>query len=198
MLGEGADKCILREVIGVASVKEIGFELDGMAEEIGTVGADPTYTQELAIGETLVSVEGVAGLKSEVVVGICGFGVKFYPQCAVRFQVDHGVKEGEVGGRDFEGKFDGGVAGVKVVNEGKEGHEAMLPDEEDVIYEPFPQEGKKVVCVDGIRGYKVLITNVNSRTLWLTCSARDSGCDICFHMAGRKSTIESNSSNGGE
>ena len=42
----------------------------------------------------------------------------------------------------------GGVAGVEVVDKGKEGHEAMLPNEEDVVYEPFPQEGKKVVCID--------------------------------------------------
>ena len=30
--------------------------------------------------------------------GICGFGIEVYPQCAFRFKVDHGVKEGEVGG----------------------------------------------------------------------------------------------------
>ena len=36
---------------------------------------DPAYTEELTIGETLASVEGVARLESEVVVGICGFGV---------------------------------------------------------------------------------------------------------------------------
>ena len=35
-----------------------------------------------------------------------------------------------------------------MVDEGKEGHEAMLPDEEYVVYEPFPQEGKEVVHVD--------------------------------------------------
>ena len=35
-----------------------------------------------------------------------------------------------------------------MVDEGKESHEAMLPDEEDVVYEPFPQEGKEVLCVD--------------------------------------------------
>ena len=34
------------------------------------------------------------------------------------------------------------------MDEGKEGHEAMLPNEEDVIYEPFPQESKEVVCID--------------------------------------------------
>ena len=74
VLGEGADKSILEEVIGVASVQEVGFELDGVAEEIGCVCADPAYAQELAIGETLASVERVARLESEVVVGICGFG----------------------------------------------------------------------------------------------------------------------------
>ena len=35
-----------------------------------------------------------------------------------------------------------------MVDEGKEGHKAMLPDEEDVVYEPFPQEGYEVVCID--------------------------------------------------
>ena len=45
-----------------------------------------------------MSVKRVAGLESEVVVGICGFGIEVYPQCSVRFKVDHGVKEGEVGG----------------------------------------------------------------------------------------------------
>ena len=53
-----------------------------------------------------------------------------------------------MGGGDFDGEFDGGVAGVKVVDEGKEGHKAMLSYEEDVVYEPFPQEGKEVVCID--------------------------------------------------
>ena len=33
------------------------------------------------------------------------------------------------------------MAGVEVVDEGKKGHEAMLPYEENVVYEPFPQEG---------------------------------------------------------
>ena len=41
VLGEGAYKCILKEVLGVASVKEVGFELDGVAEEISMVGVDP-------------------------------------------------------------------------------------------------------------------------------------------------------------
>ena len=41
VLGEGAYECILKEAIGEASVKEIGFKLDGVAEEFGTVGADP-------------------------------------------------------------------------------------------------------------------------------------------------------------
>ena len=38
VLGEGADKSILEEVIGVASVQEVGFELDGVAEEVGCGG----------------------------------------------------------------------------------------------------------------------------------------------------------------
>ena len=147
MLSEGADKGILEEVVWVASVKEVGFEEDGVAKEVGGVCADPAYAQELAVRETLTSVEGVAGLESEVIVGICGFGVNVNPQCAVSFRVNHGVKEGEMGGGYFEGEFDGGVAGVEVVDEGKEGHEAMLPNKEDVVYEPFPQEGKKVVCI---------------------------------------------------
>ena len=46
-----------------------------MTEEVGGIGADPAYTEELTIGETLASVERVARLKSEVVMGICGFGV---------------------------------------------------------------------------------------------------------------------------
>ena len=62
--------------------------------------------------------------------------------------MNHGVKEGEMGGGNFEGEFDGGVAGVEVVDEGKEGQKAMLPTKEDVVYEPFPQEGKEVVRVD--------------------------------------------------
>ena len=33
------------------------------------------------------------------------------------------------------------MAGIEVVDEGKEGHEARLPNEENVVYEPFPQEG---------------------------------------------------------
>ena len=110
MLSEGADKSILEEVIGVALVQEVGFELDGVAKEVGCLCADPEYTQELAVGETLASVERVARLESEVIVGICGFGIEVYPQCAIRFQVNHGVKEGEMGSRDFEGEFDGGVA----------------------------------------------------------------------------------------
>ena len=32
MLGEGADKGILKEVVWVASVKEVGFEEDGVAK----------------------------------------------------------------------------------------------------------------------------------------------------------------------
>ena len=90
-----------------------------MAEEVGGVCADSTYAQELAVWETLTSVEGVAKLESEVIVGIHGFSIKVNPQCAVRFKVNHGVKEGEMGGGDFEGEFDGGVAGIEVVNEGK-------------------------------------------------------------------------------
>ena len=35
------------------------------------------------------------------------------------------------------------------VDEGEEGPKAMLPDEEEVVYEPFPQEGKEVVHVHG-------------------------------------------------
>ena len=50
-----------------------------MTEEVGGIGADPAYTEELTIGETLASVERVAGLKSEVVMGICGFGIKVNP-----------------------------------------------------------------------------------------------------------------------
>ena len=148
VLGGGANKCFLKDVIGIASVKEVGFELKGMAEEVRMVGADPTDAKEPAIGETLASVERMARLKSEVVVGISGFGVEVYPEGAIRFPVNHGVKEGKVGGGNFEGEFYGGMAGVEVVDEGKEGHEAMLPDEEDVIYEPFPQEGKEEVRID--------------------------------------------------
>ena len=71
----------------------------------------------------------MAGLKSEVVMGICGFGVKVNPQCAVRFKVNYGVEEGEMGGGDFEGELNGGMAGIEEVDKGK-GHEAMLPDKE--------------------------------------------------------------------
>ena len=119
-----------------------------MAEEVGGIGADPAYTEELAVGKTLASMERMAGLKSEEVMGICGFGVEVNPQCAVRFKVNHGVEEREMGGGDFEGELDGGMAGIEVVDEGKEGHEAVLPDEENVIYEPFPQENQEVVCID--------------------------------------------------
>ena len=112
-----------------------------MTEEVGGIGADPAYTEELTVGETLASVEGVAGFKSEVVMGICGFGIKVNPQCSIRFKVNHSVKEGEVGGGDFEGELDCGMAGVEVVDKGKKGHKAMLPYEENVVYEPFPQEG---------------------------------------------------------
>ena len=119
-----------------------------MTEEVGGVRADPTYAEELTIGETLASVERVAGLKSEVVMGICGFGVKVNPQCAVKFKVNHGVEEGEMGGGDFEGELDCGMAGIEVVDKGKKGHEAMLPYKENVVYEPFPQEGQEVVCID--------------------------------------------------
>ena len=79
VLGEGANKCVLKDVIGVASVKEVGFLLKDMAEEIGMVGADPADVKELAVGETLASVEGMAGFESEIVVGICGFDIKVYP-----------------------------------------------------------------------------------------------------------------------
>ena len=82
-----------------------------MTEEVGGIGADPAYMEELTIGETLASVERVARLKSEVVMGICGFGVKVNPQCPIRFKVNHGVEEGEMGGGDFEGELDGGMAG---------------------------------------------------------------------------------------
>ena len=58
-----------------------------MTEEVGGIGADPAYAEELTIGETLASVEGVAGFKSEVVMGICGFGIKVNPQCSIRFKV---------------------------------------------------------------------------------------------------------------
>ena len=119
-----------------------------MTEEVGGIGADPAYTEELTIGETLASVERVAGLKSEVVMGICGFDIKVNPQCSIRFKVNHGVEEGEMGGGDFEGELDCGMAGVEVVDEGKKGHEAMLPYKENVVYEPFPQEGQEVVCID--------------------------------------------------
>ena len=112
------------------------------------VGADPVGAKELAVRKTLASVERIARLESEVVMGINGFGVEVYLKCAVRFQVNHGVKEGEVRGGNFEGEFYGGVAGIEVVDESKEAHEAMLPDEEYVIYEPFPQKGKEVVCID--------------------------------------------------
>ena len=112
-----------------------------MAEEVGGMSADPAYAEELAVGKTLASVERMARLESEVVVGICGFGVEVNPECAVRFKVNHGVEERELGCGDFEGEFNCGMAGIEVVDEGKEGHEAMLPDEENVVYEPFPQEG---------------------------------------------------------
>ena len=147
MLGEGADEGILEEVVWVTSVKEVGFEEDGVAEEVGSVCADSAYARELAVRETLASVKGVAALESEVIVAIRGFGVEVNPQCAVRIKVNHCVEEGEMGGGYFEGEFDGGVAGVEVVDEGKEGHEAMLPNKEDVVYEPFPQEGEKHVHV---------------------------------------------------
>ena len=103
-----------------------------MTEEVRGVRADLAYAEELTVGETLASVERVAGLKSEVVMGICAFGVKVNPQCAVRFKVNHGVEEGEMGGGDFEGELDGGVAGIEVVDKGKKSHEAMLPDKENV------------------------------------------------------------------
>ena len=138
VLGEGADEGILQEVVWVASVKEVGFEEDGVAKEVGGVCADSAYAQELAVRETLTSVEGMAGRESETIMGICGFGVEVNPQCAVRFKVNHGVKEGKMGGGYFEGEFDGGMAGVEVVDKGKEGHKAMLPNKEDVVYEPFP------------------------------------------------------------
>ena len=101
-----------------------------MAEEVGGMGADPAYAEELAVGKTVASMERMAGLKSEVVVGICGFGVEVNPQCAVRFKVNHGVEEREMGCGDFECELDGGMAGIEVVDEGKEGHKAVLPDEE--------------------------------------------------------------------
>ena len=142
VLGEGANKCVLKDVIG-----EVGFKLKSMAEEVRTVGADPTDAKELAIGETLASMEGMARLESEVVMDICGFGLEVYPEGAVRFKVNHGIQEGKVGGGNFEGEFNGGMAGVEVVDEGQEGHEAMLPDEEGVIYEPFPQEGQEAVRI---------------------------------------------------
>ena len=44
VLGEGVDKGILQDVVGIASVKEIRFKLEGVAEEVGTMGADPTDT----------------------------------------------------------------------------------------------------------------------------------------------------------
>ena len=141
VLGEGADEGILQEVIGVASVQEVRFEEDGVAEEVGGVCADPAYTEELAIGKTLASVERVARLESEVIMGICGFGVKVDPQCAIRFKVNHGVEERGMGCGNFEGEFNCGMAGIEVVDEGKECHETMLPNEENVVYEPFPQEG---------------------------------------------------------
>ena len=119
-----------------------------MVEEVGGIGADPAYTEELAVGKTLASMERMAGLKSEVVMRICGFGVEVNPQCAIRFKVNNGVEEREMGGGDFEGELDGGMAGIEVVDEGKEGHEAVLPDEENVVYEPFPQESQEVVRID--------------------------------------------------
>ena len=53
-----------------------------MAEEIGCVCADPAYVQELAIGETLASVERVARLESKY--SSCHYHTWTHSACAYR------------------------------------------------------------------------------------------------------------------